>query len=178
MCPANRTCHPFPHTDSLFATPLNLSVRQCVRPYADIAESIRRAVLLRGSSGLFHTAVFLVFVMKEYCNIPLKIPVPQSQVPGFLYCHVNTIIRHRDEISYSKFIFRISVLQYFDYSESRSEVPPSVSSASATSEASLESDESSFVNLNFSASASLLLRSSSSLASRSAFFGSQRRQSA
>ena len=108
----------------------------------------------------------------------IKIPALQSQVPGFLYCHVNTIIRCHDRISYSKFIFRISVLQYFDYSESRSEVPSSVSSVSATSEASLESDESSFFDLNFSASASLLLRSSSSLASRSAFFGSQRRQSA
>lgn len=108
----------------------------------------------------------------------IKIPALQSQVPGFLYCHVNTIIRCHDRISYSKFIFRIPVLQYFDYCESRSEVPPSVSSASAASEASLESDESSFFDLNFSASASLLLRSSSSLASRSAFFGSQRRQSA
>ena len=65
-------------------------VRQCVRPYADIAESIRRAVLLRGSSGLFHTAVLFVFCNERVLQYINKNPSTAVVSAGIFYIVTST----------------------------------------------------------------------------------------
>ena len=65
-------------------------VRQCVRSYADIAESIRRAVLLRGSSGLFHTAVLFVFCNERVLQYINKNPSTAVVSAGIFYIVTST----------------------------------------------------------------------------------------